>query len=152
MLPDDVFRDHLERTLIEIEAYVPKTRECAAVEVTAAAQYWRMAVIPFFPGTCPFDLIIKSDQKFSIKVDGRKFEDRPIERFDLFLKLLRAVEAGRVEKISKFNALTEELVATAMRICLEPEPDWIGEHRRLPSTTAEEWRTHRYLPYWRNAA
>ncbi len=152
MLPDDVFRDHLEQTLIEIEAHIPKTRECANVEITAAPHYWRIAVMPFFPGTCPIDLIIKSDQKFSIKVDGRKFEDLPIERFDLFLKMLRAVEAGHVEKISKFNALTEELVATAMHISLAPKPDWIGEHRRLPPTAAEEWRTHRYLPYRRHAA
>ncbi|MBS0232641.1 MAG: hypothetical protein JSR99_04055 [Proteobacteria bacterium] len=149
MLPDDVFRDRLEQTLIEIETHITNTRECAAVEVIASPHYWRMVVMPFFPDTCPFELIVKADQKFSIRLADQTFEDRAIEDFGLFLKLLRAIEAGRVEKILKFNAMTEELVAIAMRVSLELDRDWRGEHRLAPIAPSEEWRMHRYLPYRR---
>lgn len=151
MLPDDVFRDRLEQTLVEIETHVANTREWAVVEVAASPRYWRMAVLPFFPGACPFELMIKADQKFSLKLAEHAFEDRRLESFDLFPNLIRAVEAGHVEKISKFNAMTEKLVAVAMRVDLSPDSHWSGEHRLLPPVPSEEWRTHRYLPYCRRS-
>ncbi len=149
MIPDDVFRDRLEQTLVEIETHISNTRECAAVEVIASPHYWRMVVIPFFPATCSFELIIRADQKFSIRLADQTFEDRTVEDFSLFLKLLRAIESGRVEKILKFDAMTEKLVAIAMRLSLDSNHHWHGEHRLAPVPPNEEWRTHRYLPYCR---
>ena len=49
MLPDDVFRDRLEQTLVEIEAWARKTRDCATIDVGASQQYWRHAGSSPFP-------------------------------------------------------------------------------------------------------
>jgi hypothetical protein len=152
MLPDDVFRERLEQTLVQIEERVSRMRASAAVDVAATPRYWRLAVQPFFRAACPFELIVKSDQKFSLKLGGEAFEDRQIDRFELFPHLVRAIEEGQVEKISKYNALTEALVGIEIRVRLEPGWDWLGERRIAPATSAEEWRTHRYLAYRRQNA
>jgi hypothetical protein len=149
MLPDDVFRDRLEQTLVEIEKSVAKMRDYAAVDVAASPRYWRVVVLPFFAAACPMDLMIKADQTFSLKLAGEAFEDRPVEHFELFPHLVRAIEAGHVEKISKHDAMTDALVAIEMRVALGPGWDWLGERRIAPVTSAEEWRTHRYLAYRR---
>jgi hypothetical protein len=149
MLPDDVFRDRLEQTLVEVEKSVAKMRDCAAIDVTASQHYWSVVALPFLAAACPFELIIKADQKFSLKVAAETFENRPVERFELFPRLVRAIEAGHVEKISKFDAMTDALVAIEMRVELEPGWDWLGERRLSPPASSEEWRTHRYLAYRR---
>jgi hypothetical protein len=149
MLPDDVFRDRLEQTLAEIEKSIASMRECATIEVKASTRYWSMAALPFQTGACPFELMVKSDQKFSLKLADEAFENRPVERFELFPQLVRAIEAGRVERISKFDAMTDALVGIEMRVELEPGWDWLAERRLASVTTAEEWQAHRYLPYRR---
>jgi hypothetical protein len=54
MLPDDVFRDRLEQTLVEVEKSVTGMRDCAAVDVTASPRYWSVVVLPFLAPACPF--------------------------------------------------------------------------------------------------
>jgi hypothetical protein len=149
MLPDDVFRDRLEQTLVDIEAWAEKARGCAAIDIAASPKYWRMVVLPFISLACPFELLIRSDQKFGLRLANETYEDRPIERFDLFPHLVRAIEAGRAEKIEKFDAMTDALVGIAMRVGLAPGWDWIGERRLTPPVESEEWRTCRFLPYRR---
>jgi hypothetical protein len=149
MLPDDVFRARLEQTLVEVEIIVSKLRGCAAVDVSATPRYWRATVLPFFAAACPFELMIKSDQKFNLKLSNEAFEDRPLEHFELIPHLVRAINEGNVEKISKFDAMTDALVAIEMRVALGPGWEWFGERRLAPVAPSEEWRTHRYLAYRR---
>ena len=150
MLPDDVFRHRLEQTLVEIEASAARLRECAAVSVTAKPNYWRAIVMPNLAAACPFDLMICADQTFNLKLANEAYTRLPVDRFELFPHLVRAIEAGQVEKISKYSTMTDALVAVAMRVALAPGWDWIEERRLSPASTAEEWRTHRYLPYRRS--
>ncbi|WP_045837175.1 hypothetical protein [Hyphomicrobium sp. 99] len=149
MLSDDVFRDRLEQTLVDIEGWGAAIRDCADVGIAASDRYWRMVVVPNEDLACPFELMIRSDQKFSLKLAAETYEDRPIERLDLFPALVRAIEAGRVDKIEIYNALTDALAGIAMRVELAPGWDWIGDRRISPPTPAEEWRTRRFLPYRR---
>jgi hypothetical protein len=149
MLSTDVFRERLERTLIDIEQWAAAVGDCADVGIAASEHYWRMVVVPNVDLACPFELIIKSDQKFGLKLAAETYEGRPIERFELFPALVRAVEAGRVDRIEKYNAMTDALAGIAMRVELAPGWDWIGDRRIAPATAAEEWRTHRFLPYRR---
>ncbi|WP_423415364.1 hypothetical protein RLW55_01565 [Hyphomicrobium sp. B1] len=149
MLPDDVFRDRLEKTLVEIETSVARMRDYAAVEVIATTAYWRVVVLPIVPEACPFELLITSKQTFSLKLAEEAFEDLPVEHFELFPHLVRSIEAGHVEKISKFDAMTDELVAIEMRVALSPGWDWRGERRIAKAPPEEVWRTHRYLAYRR---
>ncbi len=149
MFPDDVFRNHLELTLVEIEAWAATIRDCASVDIAASSRYWRLIVAPFFSAACPFELLINSEQKFSLKLAKETFENRPVERFELFPALVRAIEAGRVDRIEMLDSKTDVLARVAMRIGLAPGWDWLGERQAGPPAVAEEWRTHRYLPYRR---
>jgi hypothetical protein len=152
MLPDDVFRERLEKTLIELETWAGETRGSADITITASDRYWRMVVRPFFPGACPFELLIKANQTFDLVLDHETYEDKPIQRFDLFLILAKAIAEGRVERIETRNALTGILTNVAMRVELAPGWDWIGSRTVLkrfirPLEADEEQSTYRFLPY-----
>ncbi|MBN9246743.1 MAG: hypothetical protein J0I81_04715 [Hyphomicrobium sp.] len=149
MLSDDVFRDRLEATLVDIERWAATIRDCADVGIAASDRYWRIAVVPNEDLACAFELMIRSDQKFGLKLAAETYDDRPIERFDIFPALVRAIEAGRVDKIEMYNTMTNALVGIATRVELAPGWDWIGDRRVARATAAEEWRTRRFLPYRR---
>lgn len=152
MLSDDVYRDRLEKTLVELEAWANEMRGSADIAITASDRYWRMAVAPFLSSACPFELLIKADQTFDLALNREVYENRPVERFDLFPTLAKAIAAGRVEKIVTRNALTGILIDIATRVELAPGWDWIGSRKVLknfvrPLEADEERQTHRFLSY-----
>jgi hypothetical protein len=152
MLPDDVFRERLEQTLVDLETWAEETRGAADIAITASDRYWRMVVKPFFPGACPFELLIKASQTFDLGLDREAYENKPIQRFDLFLILVKAIVAGQVERIETRNALTGILTNVAMRVELAPGWDWIGSRtvqKRFirPLEADEEQSIHRFLSY-----
>jgi hypothetical protein len=154
MLPDDVFRERLEQTLIDLEAWADEMRDCADIEIAASERYWRLSVRPHFPAACPFDLLLHREQTFDLAIGGQHYENKPIERLDLFLKLVKAIAAGRVERIETRNALTGVLIAVAMRVELAEGWDWLGRHTVLKRSLhtleqSEECQTFRFLPYRR---
>lgn len=149
MLSDDVFRDRLEQTLVDIEAWAAGIRDCADVGIAASERYWRIVVVPGEDLACAFELLVKADQTFDLRLAAETYEDRPIERMDLFPALVRAIEAGHVDKIEMYNVMTAALAGITMRVELKPGWDWIGQRRIAPSGPAEEWRTRRFLPYRR---
>jgi hypothetical protein len=154
MLPDDVFRVRLEETLIELESWAAAMRECADIEITASEQYWHMTVNPWLKRACPFELLIDSKQTFALALNAEAYDNAPIDQFDLFPKLARAIASGRVEKIETRNALTGILIAIAMRVEIAEGWDWIGHRivleRSLDTLGQEEvCETSRYLPYQR---
>lgn len=154
MLPDDVFRERLEQTLIGLEKWAKETRDCANIEIIASDRYWRMDVRPSFPGACPFELLINANQTFDLSLDGEVYESRRIENFGLFLKVAESVAAGRIERIETRNALTSILIAIAMRIELADGFDWIGSRTVLKRACHlleqdEVRRAFQYLPYRR---
>ena len=150
MLPDDVFRERLEQTLVELEAWAEKIRDCADADVDASQRHWRMSVVPYLPGACPFELLIKADQTFSLNIAGEFYEDKPLDRFDFFIKLVTAIADGRVERIETYSAPTGMLLGIAMRVEIEDGWDWIGSRevtrRRIPLLESEVERSaRRYL-------
>jgi hypothetical protein len=154
MLPDDVYRDRLEETLVKLEDWANGMRDCAVVDIAASQRYWRMSVAPNIEGACPFELMIKSDQTFTLKLASETYESKPVGRFDLFLNLADSIVAGRVERITTRNAQTGVLLAIETHVEIRDGWDWIGERRvtplRMPALEAdEERRTHRFLPYRR---
>jgi hypothetical protein len=113
-----------------------------------------MTVTPEMPGAAPFQLLLAASQRFSLKIGGEIYDDKPIDRFDFFPMLVRAIRDGRVARIETFNALTEALETIETRVELEDGWAWVGERRvgqrasrRLES--AQERRTARFLPYRR---
>jgi hypothetical protein len=154
MLPDDVFRERLEQTLLDLEKWAQETRDCADIEIIASDRYWRMDVRPSFSGACPFELLINANQTFDLSLDGEVYENRPIENFDLFLNLANSIKTGRVERIETRNALTGILIAIAMRVELAEGFDWIGSRTVLKRARhlleQDEVRdASRYLAYTR---
>jgi hypothetical protein len=154
MLPDDVFRERLEQTLIALEAWADEIRDYADIEISASERYWGMDVQPHFPNACPFELLVHRDQTFDLALDREHYEKRPIERFDLFLKLAKAIAAGRVERIETRNALTGVLIAIATRVEIAEGWDWLGRRTVLKQSLhaleqSEECQAFRFLPYRR---
>jgi hypothetical protein len=140
MLPDDVFRDRLEPTLVDLEAWANGMRDCAKIDITASQRYWRLSATPHIAGGCPFELLIKSDQTFDLRLANEVYEDRPLDRFDFLVRLV--------------NALTGVLLGIGTRVEIEDGWDWTGDRRitptPLPALEADEVRrTHRFLPYQR---
>jgi len=154
MLPDDVFRDRLEPTLVDLEAWANGMRDCAKIDITASQRYWRLSATPHIAGGCPFELLIKSDQTFDLSLANEVYEDRPLDRFDFLVRLVSAIAAGHVERIETRNALTGVLLGIGTRVEIEDGWDWTGDRRitptPLPALEADEVRrTHRFLPYRR---
>lgn len=154
MLSDDVYRDRLEKTLVELESWANETRASADIAIIASDKYWRMAVLPFLPSACPFELLIKADQTFDLVLNGEVYESREVERFDLFPKLAAAIAAGHVERIETRNSQTGILIDVATRVELASGWDWTGSRRVLqrfvrPLEVHEERETHRFLSYRR---
>ena len=154
MLPDDVFRERLEKTLVDLETWAEETRGSADIAITASDRYWRMVVRPFFQGACPFELLIKASQTFDLALDREAYENKPVQRFDLFLILAKAIVAGHVERIETRNELTGILTNVAMRVELAPGWDWIGSRTVLkrfirPLEANEEQSASRCLSYSR---
>lgn len=153
-LPDDAFRANLAETIAAMEQWEVDARSGAAIEIKAHPSFWRIAVAPHAAGACPFEVVFKSDQTYSIWVAGETYEDRPFDRFDFFPMMARAIEAGRVERIRTLNALTGALEMIETRIDLEDGWSWIAERRvgahvRRGLEASEERRVHRFLPYRR---
>lgn len=153
MLPDDVFRDRLEETLVGLEAWANETRDCAVIDIAASPRYWRMSVTPHMAGACSFELVVKADQTFDLRLDREIYENEPVNRFDFFPRLAAAIAAGHVERIETLSALTGALIEIEMRVELADDWDWTGRRRVAPSLHTgdllEERHSHRFLPYRR---
>lgn len=155
MYSDDVFRSRLEQVIDDLERWGAETRDCADIKITAApGYYWKLRAEPLMAGACPFEILLLSSPHFSLDLAGETYEDKPLDRFDFFLMLARAIEAGHVDRIETRSALTGALEAIESRVELEDGWAWIGERRIGGRTSrkiegAQEVRARRFLPYRR---
>lgn len=154
MFSDDVYRNRLSDVIATLEAWARDQRDVARIETLASGAYWKMAVEPTAAGTCPFELMLRADQRFNVKVAEEVYEDKPVDKFEFFPMLARAIAGGNVERVDVTSALTAAVESIETRVTLEDGWAWIGERRigqRTPRRieTAQEQRVHRYLPYRR---
>ncbi len=96
MLPDDVFRSHLEATSAELARWAEGVRDVAETGVSEGPGFWKLTVAPRAAGACPFELLLRADQKLDITLAGETYEDRPMPGLDRLPALVRAIEDGRV--------------------------------------------------------
>lgn len=154
MFSDDVYRTQLSDTIAALETWATTLAGCAAVETDITAAYWKISVAPEARGACPFELMLRADQRFNTKIADEVYEDKPVDAFQFFPMLARAIAAGRVERITISSALTGTPEAIETRVTLEDGWAWIGE-RRLASwgprknEAAHTQKIHRFLPYRR---
>lgn len=154
MFPDDVYRSHLSDTIAALETWAQSMADCAVIETEMQSSFWKMSVAPLTQGPCPFELVLRADQRFNAQIGGEVYEDKPVDAFSFFPMLVRAIADGRVERISVKNALTSALEALETRVTLEDGWAWIGERRLIAWSQrkgegAQVQRTHRFLPYRR---
>lgn len=149
---EDAFRADLAATISALETWAWQTRDAADIEMATGTEFWKMAVAPRTAGACPFELLLRTDQTFSLRLDLETYEDRPVETFSFFADLVRALAAGRVERIETLNAMTATLERIEMRVIPERGKEWIGERAlgvKAIVPAAEERRTRRFLAYRR---
>ena len=156
MVPDDVYLNRLGAIIVELEAWMHEHRDVAEIETLASSHYWKLSVQPYVTGACPFALLLRSDQRFDLLIGGEIYEDKPIDRFEFFPMLARAIASGNVERVEVLSALTQALEAIEFRVTLEDGWAWVGERRvgmrgARRTETAQELRSRRYLPYRRQA-
>lgn len=96
MLPDDVFRTRLEATAADLALWAESVHDAADVVVSDGPGFWRLAVTPHVAGACPFELLLRADQKMDMTVAGETYEDRPVPPLDRLPVFVRAIEEGRV--------------------------------------------------------
>ncbi len=152
MYSDDAFRAALAEAISGLEDWARQARVNADIDIAQGSSYWRLSARPTMKGACPFDLLLAAGQTYSLKVAEEFYGDKPIDKFDLFLRLASAIEAGRVAQIETRNALTDSLECIESRVELDDGWAWIGERRigNRPSRkldTAQARRERRFLPY-----
>ncbi|MEQ1672205.1 MAG: hypothetical protein ABL893_15225 [Hyphomicrobium sp.] len=154
MFSDDVYRNKLATVIDVLEAWARDTRDAAAIETSVTSAYWKMQVKPGTPGACPFELLLRADQRFNVRIGDEVYENKPVDQFEFFPMLVRAIERGNVERVAISSALTGALDAIETRVTLEDGWAWIGERRVGPRGLnrhdgAQVQRVKRFLPYRR---
>ena len=151
---DDVFRAELARTMASLNQWAKSHEECAATSIRSALGYWKMAVSPLTPGACPFELQLRSDQRYDLAIAGEFYEDRQIGNFGMFPALTAAIAAGHVSRILTTSALTGALQSLETSLTLADGAAWSAsrslapEHQRCP-LEFEVKEVRRFLPYRR---
>ncbi len=154
-LPDDVFRERLAETIAALEAWAADNGDVAEIEMAVGAEFWKIRAVPHMTGACPFEILLRTNQTFSVNLASEVYEDRRIDRFDFFAMFARAVTLGNVERIETLSAATGAREMIEMRVDLEDGWAWIGERRVAPRNsrkfeTNEVCRLRRFLSYRRD--
>ena len=71
MLADDVYKSRLRSNIVALETWLAGLRDMAAIDVEGDDASWRAAVSPGLREACPFELVLRTDQKFDLSV-GRE--------------------------------------------------------------------------------
>ena len=153
MLSDDTFHSALMQTMASLRAWSGFVADVADIEDAEIGDSWHFGLTPHMQGACPVDLVLRSDQRFDLSLDGEAYEDRPIDTLDLFPRLIEAVADGRVIRRYAVSRATGLLHATSTVVRLGDAS--LFEASR-PSAGAPaladpplEWRNVHYLPYRR---
>ncbi len=151
MHPDDIYRAERAATIASLRYWAPTVRDCARVTDEEPGGYWRLHVAPYAPGACPFDLILLEDRFYSLMLDGRGYEDLPVDSLRLMIPLVEAIASGRVTRALSTSSRSGSLVAITDRIALAGGAIWeqSASIDGAPPREGTVDRVRRYLPYHR---
>ncbi|MDX2287372.1 MAG: hypothetical protein NW217_00935 [Hyphomicrobiaceae bacterium] len=155
MHPDDMYRAQRITTITALRYWAPTVRDCAHVTEEEPGGYWRLRVIPFAAGACPFELILLEDRFYSLMLDGRGYEDMPVARLQMMVPLVEAIANGDVARGLTTSTTTGRLLAITDRVTMADGSVWtqseVVEHGWDAGTAADDTieRIRRYLPYHR---
>lgn len=151
MLSDDVYRSRLRSTIECLRYWVPSISDVAHVEEESAPGFWRLAITPHTSGACPFEILLLSDQRYAVQLDGIAFEDLKVEALDDFVPLVDGISAGRVLCSRWTSASTARPLAVRMTVDLGRGRAWSGMTGPAETLAAEGVIEEKrfYLPYRR---
>jgi hypothetical protein len=150
MTSDDVYRAKLRKTAADLRQAVAPLDGFAKVALETSEQGVRLVLVPLTAGACPVELMVRADQKYDIAVGVLLYEDRPVERLELFKPLILAVVDGAVVERRTVSALTGMEAGRETIVTLADGSQWrAGGQAR--EGDGEEWiaEDREFLPYRR---
>ncbi len=151
MLPEDVFRTRLDRTIADLRRWGQGVSDCAKVAEVQEARHWWFVAIPHARGACRFELVLHHNQTFDIAFDHEPYENRPVEELDQLLSIAESTAAGRVFRRFRRSANTDTRLAIETIVRLPGDQRWHADRWLVPSkplgptTLDDRW----FLPYRR---
>lgn len=154
MLSDDVYRAQLEATIAALRYWVPQIADVARIEETDAPEYWKLTVTPHVANACPFELMLRADQKHDLMIASEAFEDRDTKDLNLFLPLVEAIASGNVVQRLTSSQMTGVLQAIETLVLMPKARTWretrtIDGGMPLPEGDAGEIQIKHFLAYRR---
>jgi hypothetical protein len=128
---EDVYHARLRAVIESLRYWMPSVADCARVEETEAAGYWKMGVTPRTQGACPFELIMRGDQRFDLMIGGETFEDLEIP-FEDVMPLVDSISAGRVVQRRWISVATAALRDVETIVTFDNGRTWTGSRSAKP--------------------
>ena len=95
-MSDDVYRTSLAPAMAKVRARAESFSDVAEIGYWEAPEFVRVCVLPQAHGACPFDLMVRANQKYDVQIGEEFYEDCPVTHLSLFDDLLAALAEGRL--------------------------------------------------------
>ena len=150
MLSDDTYRTRLARTIEDLVQWA-RSGGGADIEQAWVESGWRLAVMPHAANACPFELLLRRDQRYDLAIAGETYEDQAIESLDIFRPLVEAIAAGSVVVRRRLSAATGTLLSVDTLIWLADGALWRGVRETDADRPGAEpvGSDRHYVPYRR---
>lgn len=96
MPPDEITRKQLQHVITALEAWAKEMRPWADIEYGPINGAWRISAVPNVPTACPFEIVLRPDRKYDIRIGDETYEDQPFDALTDIPQLVRAIASGRV--------------------------------------------------------
>jgi hypothetical protein len=155
MLSDDVFRSRLQATLADLAQWVRSIGDVADAKLVEGPGFCRLTVAPTAAGACPFEMILRADQRLDISIGHETYEERAMPPLALLLPLAEAMAEGRVIERRWRSAATGALGAIETIVSPRSGDGW-RDHQRvmaevLPNADGDDYvaEDRHFVPYRR---
>jgi hypothetical protein len=153
MLPEDVFRARLDRTIAGLRQWRESHTDCARAEEQQTSDFWRLRIQPLAAGTCPVEMVLHQRQTCDLAIDGEYYEDRSADEIERLLPIVTAISTGQALKRLQKSANTGACLAIETVIRLPNGEVWKADRWLRPDIVAprrlireDRW----FLPYRRS--
>ncbi|MFO7296786.1 MAG: hypothetical protein DIU63_12340 [Proteobacteria bacterium] len=93
---DDSFRKHLHHIITALEAWAKEMRPWADIEIDRIDGAWRLSATPRVSTACPFEIVLRSDRRYDIRIGNEVYVDRSLDALTDIPQLVRSIANGRV--------------------------------------------------------
>lgn len=150
MYSDDVYRAKLRSTFADLKQSLVLLDGAAKVSVDFSEQGARLTIVPRATGACPVELMVRADQHYDIAVGALLYEDRPVERLEIFKPLIMAILDGTVVERRYHSALTGIVLGCETIVTMPFGSRWVeGSGERAGGEGERIAEVKLFLPYRR---